>query len=210
MSKEHLTREEVRRRYLALEQQGLFDQHVDPIDYSIVIPVTKDYHYYPVGLRETLSRSFRYEFVVKPLMRKVNRRYLETTVVGQENLRGLSRAMVVSNHIHMFDCMALKKAMKGHYLNIVAASFNNFKGFLGDGMRASGMLPLPASLDGMKGFENAIALSFKKKSSYLHTREEFRRVLNHSRIMTMPPYRVAISKAFREASAFLRICRFQG
>ena len=47
-------------------------------------------------------------------------------------------------------------------------------------------------------------------SSYLHTREEFRRVLNHSRIMTMPPYRVAISKAFREASAFLRICRFQG
>ena len=26
----------------------------------------------------------------------------------------------------------------------------------------------------------------------------------------MPPYRVAISKAFREASAFLRICRFQG
>jgi hypothetical protein len=48
------------------------------------------------------------------------------------------------------------------------------------------------------------------KSSYLHTREEFRRVLNHSRIMTMPPYRVAISKAFREASAFLRICRFQG
>jgi len=49
-----------------------------------------------------------------------------------------------------------------------------------------------------------------EKSSYLHTREEFRRVLNHSRIMTMPPYRVAISKAFREASAFLRICRFQG
>jgi hypothetical protein len=50
----------------------------------------------------------------------------------------------------------------------------------------------------------------KRLSSYLHTREEFRRVLNHSRIMTMPPYRVAISKAFREASAFLRICRFQG
>src|SRR5574344_1606005 len=162
MSKEHLTRAQVRAKYLALEKQGLFDQHVDPIDMSIVIPVTKDYHYYPVGLAETLKRKLRYDFVVKPIMAKVNHRYLETTVLGRENLKGLKKAMVISNHVHMFDCMALKKAMRGHYLNIVAASFNNFKGFLGEGMRASGMLPLPEGFDGMKNFESALRKSFDK------------------------------------------------
>jgi hypothetical protein len=55
MAKEQLTREEVRAKYLALEKQGIFDQHVDPIDYSIVIPVKKDYHYYPVGLKRRRS-----------------------------------------------------------------------------------------------------------------------------------------------------------
>lgn len=172
MSKEHLTRAQVRAKYLALEKRGLFDQHVDPIDMSIVIPVTKDYHYYPVGLAETLKRKLRYDFVVKPIMAKVNHRYLETTVLGRENLKGLKKAMVISNHVHMFDCMALKKAMRGHYLNIVAASFNNFKGFLGEGMRASGMLPLPEGFDGMKNFESALRKSFDKNHFVLFYPEQ--------------------------------------
>jgi len=172
MSKEHLTRAQVRAKYLELEKQGLFDQHVDPIDMSIVIPVTKDYHYYPVGVKEAFSKWARYNFIVKPLMHKVNHRYLETTVVGRENLKGIKSAMVISNHVHMFDCMALKKAMKGHYLNIVAASFNNFKGALGDGMRASGMLPLPENFEGMEHFGDAIAKSFKKNHYVLFYPEQ--------------------------------------
>jgi len=47
MSKENLTRAQVRERYLALEKKRVFDEHVDPIDMSIVIPVTKEYHYLP-------------------------------------------------------------------------------------------------------------------------------------------------------------------
>lgn len=160
MAKEQLTREQVRARYLALEKEGKFDQHVDPIDYDIVIPVRKDYHYYPVGLKEKTARFLRYNFVVKPIMAHVNHHCLETSVVGRENLHGLKAAMVISNHVQMFDCMALKKAVKPHYLNIIAAPFNNFRGFLGDGMRASGMLPLPEKFDGMRNFEDAIAHSF--------------------------------------------------
>ena len=85
--------------------------HVDPIDYDIVIPVTKDYHYYPKGLKETLTKKLRYDFVVKPFMRHVNHSFLETEVVGRENLRGIKKAMVTCNHVQMFDCIALKKAM---------------------------------------------------------------------------------------------------
>ena len=172
MAKEAMTRAEVRAKYLALEKQGIFDQHVDPIDYSIVIPVTRDYHYYPQGLREKASRFFRYNFIVKPFMRHVNASLLETTVVGRQNLKGVKRAIVTSNHVQMFDCIALKKAMKGHELNIVAASFNNFKGSLGDGMRASGMLPLPESFDGMSHFEEAFELSLKKNHYVLFFPEQ--------------------------------------
>ncbi|MCH3910122.1 MAG: 1-acyl-sn-glycerol-3-phosphate acyltransferase [Bacilli bacterium] len=172
MSKENLTREEVRERYLALEKEGKFDQHVDPIDMSIVIPVTKDYHYYPQSIGESLSKWLRYNFVVKPYSFYVNHHYLETKVVGRENLKGIKKAIVTSNHVQMFDCLALKKAMHGHYLNIVAASFNNFKGSLGDGMRSAGMLPLPESLEGMPSFEKAIKKSFDKNHYVLFFPEQ--------------------------------------
>jgi len=172
MAKESLTREQVRQRYLTFEKEGKFDQHVDPIDYDIVIPVTKDYHYYPKGLKETLTKKLRYDFVVKPFMRHVNHSFLETEVVGRENLRGIKKAMVTCNHVQMFDCIALKKAMKGHELNIVAASFNNFRGSLGDAMRASGMLPLPEKFDGMKNFEDALATSFQKNHFVLFYPEQ--------------------------------------
>lgn len=172
MAKEVLTRAEVRARYLALEKQGIFDQHVDPIDYSIVIPVTKDYHYYPEGLGEKVSHFVRSNFVVKPYLHHINVSFLETMVVGRQNLKGIKKAIITSNHVQMFDCVALKKAMKGHCLNIVAAPFNNFKGSLGDAMRCSGMLPLPESFDGMAHFEDALALSLKKKHYVLFFPEQ--------------------------------------
>lgn len=172
MAKEQLSRAEVRERYLAFEKEGKFDQHADPIDFSIVIPVTKDYHYYPQGLKEKIVHDCTYFFGVKPFMKKVNREFLETEVVGQENLRGIKRAIVTSNHVQMFDCVALKKAMGSHYLNIVAASFNNFSGKLGDAMRASGMLPLPASLSDMPSFEKALAKSLEKNHYVLFFPEQ--------------------------------------
>jgi 1-acyl-sn-glycerol-3-phosphate acyltransferase len=172
MAKENLTRAQVRERYLQFEKEGKFDQHADPIDFDIVIPVTKDYHYYPKSLGEALKKKLRYDFLVKPFAHKVNSSWLETEVVGRENLKGIRRAMVTSNHVQMFDCLALKKAMKGHDLNIVAASFNNFKGSLGDSMRASGMLPLPESYDGMKNFEAALATSFRKNHFVLFYPEQ--------------------------------------
>ncbi len=172
MAKEPLTREQVRARYLELEKKRIFDEHVDPIDYSIVIPVTKDYHYFPVGLKETLSRKARFFFLVRPFFHHINRILLETEVTGKENLKGIKSAIVTSNHVQMFDCVALKKAVGPHYLNIVAAPFNNFKGSLGEGMRASGMLPLPETYEGMPHFEEAMAECLHKKHYVLFFPEQ--------------------------------------
>lgn len=160
---EALTREEVRNRYLSFEKEGRYDEHVDSIDLSKCIPVTPKYHYFPVGLKEKAVHAFRYECLVKPFMARKNHKDLETEVVGKENLRGIRSAIVVSNHVHMFDCVALKKAVSPHYLHIVAAPFNNFSGSLGDMMRASGMMPLPSGYEGMPSFEKAIGTALKKK-----------------------------------------------
>jgi len=90
MSKENLTRAQVRERYLALEKKRVFDEHVDPIDMSIVIPVTKEYHYYPTSFVERLQRRLRFDFVVRPFMGRVNDRLLETTVVGKATFAALN------------------------------------------------------------------------------------------------------------------------
>ena len=58
-------------------------------------------------------------------MVKVANKWEELQVEGRENLKGIKSAIVISNHVQMFDCIALKKAMKGHYTHFVAASFNN-------------------------------------------------------------------------------------
>jgi 1-acyl-sn-glycerol-3-phosphate acyltransferase len=172
MAKEQLTREEVRKRYLALEKQGLFDQHVDPIDFSIVEPVGPDFHYFPVGLKEKIKHDLTAFFTKRPFIFYVNHTLLETEVVGRENLKGIKSAILTCNHVQIFDCIAVEKAVRGHYLNIVAAPFNNFSTPLGNIMRSGGMLPLPATIAGMPNFEKALAACLRKKHYVLFFPEQ--------------------------------------
>jgi 1-acyl-sn-glycerol-3-phosphate acyltransferase len=172
---EKLTREQVRQKYLELEKKGIFDEHVDPIDYSIALPVDASFHYFPEGLREHLKRFFVYSFVAAPTIRDANSRLLETEVVGKENLKGIKSAIVVCNHVEKYDCVAMIKAVRPHKLNIVAASFNNFRGSFGEGMRASGMLPLPTKLSdipSMRNFNDAVERALKKNHYVLFFPEQ--------------------------------------
>lgn len=156
MAKENLTREQVRERYLTYEKEGRFNDHVDPIDFSIAMPVNSSFHYFPITLREKIKNWAIMNFGLKQFMDKVVNRYQEVEVVGQENLVGIKKAIVISNHVQMFDCITIKHAMGEHYTHVVAASFNNMKGKLGDSMRASGMMPLPNDFHDMVYFEKAL------------------------------------------------------
>jgi len=157
MAKEAVTREQIRQRILALEKEGKFDTHVDPIDFSLAMPVDSSFHYFPVGPKEHLKRWATMTFGVDPFMVKVANKWEELQVEGRENLKGIKSAIVISNHVQMFDCIALKKAMKGHYTHFVAASFNNMRGQLGDCIRAAGMMPMPNDfLKDLRYFENNI------------------------------------------------------
>ena len=70
------------------ELSGEFDRHVDPVDYSIVEPVTKDFPYIRKGFDKIVT-AFRYQFVVKPFRRKVLRDMIKPEVYGIENAKGI-------------------------------------------------------------------------------------------------------------------------
>lgn len=164
MAKENATREEIRKRILELEKQKKFDVHVDPIDYSIALPVDSSFHYFPKGFKDKFHNFCIMNFGLRQFMRKVTHKWLELEVIGEENLKGIDSAVVISNHVQMFDCIALKAALRPHYTHIVAASFNNMKGPMGDSMRTAGMMPLPNDFHDMRVFDEAIkkALAMKR------------------------------------------------
>ena len=93
------------------ELLGEFDRHVDPVDYSIVLPVTKDFPYVRRGL-DKVKTAFRYRFVVKPFRRKIVRDVIKPEVYGIENAKGISSAVITCNHVNKFDCLALQHAFR--------------------------------------------------------------------------------------------------
>ena len=139
------------------ELSGEFDRHVDPVDYSIVEPVTKDFPYIRKGFDKIVT-AFRYQFVVKPFRRKVLRDMIKPEVYGIENAKGIKSAVITCNHVNKFDCLALQHAFGKLKSKIytVAAPFNNMKGAFGEGMRAGGMLPLSDDPAAMRSFVAAV------------------------------------------------------
>lgn len=139
------------------ELSGEFDRHVDPVDYSIVLPVTKDFPYVRRGF-DKVKTFFKYQFVVKPFRRKAMRDVIKPEVYGIENAKGIKSAVITCNHVNKFDCLALQHAFRKQKdkIYIVAAPFNNMKGAFGDGMRAGGMLPLSDDPAAMRHFIKSV------------------------------------------------------
>ncbi len=139
------------------EVLGEFDRHVDPVDYSIVLPVTKDFPYVRRGF-DKIRTGLRYRFVVKPFRRKIVRDVIKPEVYGIENAQGIKSAVITCNHVNKFDCLALQHAFRKQKRKIytVAAPFNNMKGAFGEGMRAGGMLPLSDDPAVMRHFTRAV------------------------------------------------------
>ncbi len=136
------TRPAVLARIAELEAAGRFDEHTDPVDMSIAMPVTPDFPYVRTAFRDKCDTFFRRHFVVYPFTRKVCRKDFDLQIKGKENLRGVGAAIVTCNHFTKFDCLAVQYALRPNRPFVVAAHFNNMRGSFGDAMRAGGMLPM--------------------------------------------------------------------
>ncbi|MBQ8357403.1 MAG: 1-acyl-sn-glycerol-3-phosphate acyltransferase [Clostridia bacterium] len=137
------------------EREGAFDRHADPVDESIVIPVTSAFPYVPKFLKR-VRYFFSRHFIVYPFTKKVNREMLCTKVEGRENLDGIGAAILTCNHVDKFDCLAVQQACRPNRPYVVAAPFNNMRGSFGDHMRAGGMLPLGTDIATIRKFTAAV------------------------------------------------------
>lgn len=143
-------------RIAELEKAGRFDEHTDPVDMSIAMPVTPDFPYVRTAFRDRCDTFFRRRFVVYPFTRKTCRRDFDLKIEGKEHLRGVGAAIVTCNHFTKFDCLAVQYALRPNRPFVVAAHFNNMRGSFGDAMRAGGMLPMGEDLATTKKFLAAV------------------------------------------------------
>ncbi len=150
-----------------LEKKGEFSTHIDPIHYESIIPVTEKFPYIKKTLKLKMKFWFLDNFIVKPYSFYENNFVMKTKVYGRENLKGIKNAIVTCNHVYMFDCLCCKKALKGHKLRITAGWFNNMNSFLGELMRADGMMPIPKDVGALRKFNEALSILLKKNNYIL-------------------------------------------
>ncbi len=138
------------------EREGRFNEELTPPDTSSSLPVTEDYPYIRKGALKQIDIFFKRLFIINPFINK-NNKILQTLVVGKENLKGIKSGIVTCNHIHLFDCLAIKKALRPKKAKFVVAEFNvKADNIVHKMMQVEGILPLSSSLKVMRKFEEAV------------------------------------------------------
>jgi 1-acyl-sn-glycerol-3-phosphate acyltransferase len=149
-----------------LDAEGRYNEHVDPVNFDYCEPVGADYKYLHQPIKTRIKNFMVYNFIVRSFEPRELKR-MGFSVTGRENLKGIKSAVCTSNHVNKLDCSLIRKAMKGHKLYITAASFNNYKGLLGDIMRSSRMMPMSDERAGMANFVRTINQLLQKKNYVL-------------------------------------------
>lgn len=143
---------------LADEAAGNFQHDQDVVDPNSYEPVDENFPYIRKGFKWWLKQTF-YDFVVRLYSNKINKKLTNLKVVGRENLRGLRHkaAIVTCNHISKVDSFAVRGALKENIM-YVAWEHNNWKGYMGDLARNTGLIPLPLEMKFslMRNFNKAI------------------------------------------------------
>ncbi len=88
-------------------------------------------------------------------------------VEGRQNLKGVKKAITVSNHVLETDILINRLAAFGHKQYVTGASFNNKKGFFGYTLKAGGLLPLGESFKAQKNLVKVIE-EVVENNGYVH------------------------------------------
>ncbi len=177
-----MTPNEIYEKIKANERKGIFDCHIEGSPEEVVIPVDENYHY--PGHRsffENLKYIIEKIILVIPFTRLLNLIHYRTKYVGRENLKGLKAAVITSNHIQKFDCLAIKNGTRGHRTFVLAAPFNNMKGFWGEMMRAGDMVPMSSTRKGQIKFLRVVEDILKKRKKFLLIYPEASMWLNYKK-----------------------------
>lgn len=144
------------------ERAGRFNDDINPVNWDECYPVDENFRYVEKNPLRKVWTKLKNIFIISPFTRKQNKKVFKTVVLGRENLKGVGASIVTSNHFNMFDCLAIRYALGDRGLRYCVAEYNNRKGFLGNMMRAGGILPLSPKFSVQKKFNSAIEHYLKK------------------------------------------------
>lgn len=158
-----ITKREILKNIEICEKQGKYDEHTIPLDWDNALPVDKDFKYLKLKFGEKLKTFFQNLFIVKPFTRKIAKKEMQIKIIGAENLKNINSAIITCNHIHKFDCLLIKYALRHHRHRITAGAFNNQKGWFGEMMRVGGLMPFSSNFSAMSNFNKAMEYLLQKK-----------------------------------------------
>lgn len=151
-----MTNKEHIEKYLDYEKNGKLNEEINPVDWNDCYPVTSDFNYIPTSLWDKFLIWLKKTFIISPYAWYKNKIERKTKIIGKEKIKGIKSAIVTCNHVYIYDCLTLRYALKKYKLKYCVADFNNRKGFLGNMMRADGILPLSKDYNVLKYFANAV------------------------------------------------------
>lgn len=150
------TQKQIENRIEELECSGKFDEHIQPVDFSSMIPVTETYDFFPhTVLFRMWSAAVR--FIASALGPLVTLFVMGARVQGRKNLHGVKGAVFICNHVHVLDNMVVRQAVFGRTLYITVAEFNNMKGLLGWIIRGAGTLPFSTNIKAMNNLQRTLS-----------------------------------------------------
>lgn len=130
------------------------------------IEIDGDYPFLPKTFRERLWNWFTYS-VIFTLVFLVQKLRYGLKIKGKKNLRKNKHlfkngAMTVSNHVYRWDFLACLQAVKFRRMWFPARAIN-LSGSDGKLIKGAGGIPIPESISGMRGFNNAFDTLHEKK-----------------------------------------------
>lgn len=150
----------------AAEARGAYNDHLDPITSEGILPVTEKFPYRP-GFFRKIGYWFLHAVYLDGFIRRLNENVFCTTVVGQENLRGVKGAVYICNHVNKYDALVVNYALGRRKIKIMVADFNNRPGLLGSFMRADGILPFKNTASMIRRFTDAVNWYLRHKTGVL-------------------------------------------
>ena len=172
-------------------RQGRFDEYVNDISKIRYTPVDDKFVYLPKNIFFKLL-SLIVRFLMAALGPILVWIVYHIKVEGRQNLKGVKKAITVSNHVLILDILLNRTACFGHRQYVTGASFNNRIG-MGTILKAGGLFVFGETFTAQKNLNKAIE-KVLKKNCYVHFYSEQALWLNYEKSR---PYKIG---AFRFAS----------
>lgn len=161
-----MTKEEYKQRMNELARQGRFDEYVNDVSKIKYNRVDDKFNYNPKNIFfKILSLFIRFIMAtLGPLLAFI---VYHLKIEGRENLKGVKKAITVSNHVKILDILFNRTATYFHKQYVTGASFNNRK-FFGTIFKAGGLLPFGETFSAQKKMKEFLEEKLTKTNCYVH------------------------------------------